>query len=547
MYAGTPSLSRTFRRGALALACAATALTAHAAPGDKLGPEFRVNVETYGGQMSSASASNYSGQSVVVYVDYGTGVPMLWGRRYDSEGVASGSFFVAEIDAPVTADEGVVDVAIADDGRFVVAVRGVTVVNNHAYYGIYGYRFNASGKRVGVDTIVNAAGDNRIIKRQVAVSTADDGSYIVAWQQFDSTPTVRIKHVRNDGSLEGSYDYVPASAYVQGRPSVAMNSDGTSVAVWEHNNSIRMQRFDASGNAHGNAVSFGSSASQPSVGVGSPSEFGVAYKQGTNVVMGRRYKNDGTLVHSFQVNAATDYAAHSPQVAIDQYDNLFFAWTKQYNSNAAEVKMRRYGSSNVAMANETIVNTYNTGLQHQPSLALSGYSAAFVSWTSLNQDGSYSGVYGQRFEGHFGYDKDGDGVPDKTDNCLAVSNSSQVDTDKDGTGDACDTTPLGTCGGKKVTLLGTAGNDTLYGTDGPDVIFGGDGTDKIYGRGGNDLICGGRGNDSLYGESGADKLYGQEENDVLDGGAGSDLCEGGAGSNTIKLTCEPGGGVIGGG
>lgn len=113
------------------------------------------------------------------------------------------------------------------------------------------------------------------------------------------------------------------------------------------------------------------------------------------MVMGRRYKNDGSLVHEFQVNVATDYQAVEPQVAIDQYDNLFFAWTKLYNSNAAEVKMRRYGSGNTAMAGETIVNTFNTGLQNQPSLALSGYSSAFVTWTSKNEDGSVGGVYGQ--------------------------------------------------------------------------------------------------------------------------------------------------------
>ncbi len=38
-------------------------------------------------------------------------------------------------------------------------------------------------------------------------------------------------------------------------------------------------------------------------------------------------------------------------------------------------------------------------------------------------------------------DKDGDGVPDETDNCPAVANPDQADTDGDGVGDVCETNP----------------------------------------------------------------------------------------------------------
>lgn len=40
-------------------------------------------------------------------------------------------------------------------------------------------------------------------------------------------------------------------------------------------------------------------------------------------------------------------------------------------------------------------------------------------------------------------DTDGDTIADNTDNCPAVANTAQADTDNDGTGDACDSTPNG--------------------------------------------------------------------------------------------------------
>ena len=50
-----------------------------------------------------------------------------------------------------------------------------------------------------------------------------------------------------------------------------------------------------------------------------------------------------------------------------------------------------------------------------------------------------------------GPDTDGDGVPDTTDNCVNVANPGQSDKDGDGIGDACDSTPngpaTGTCQG----------------------------------------------------------------------------------------------------
>jgi hypothetical protein len=48
------------------------------------------------------------------------------------------------------------------------------------------------------------------------------------------------------------------------------------------------------------------------------------------------------------------------------------------------------------------------------------------------------------FNTRLAVDRDGDGVPDATDNCPTAANGDQADTDTDRTGDACDPTPYGT-------------------------------------------------------------------------------------------------------
>ena len=66
-------------------------------------------------------------------------------------------------------------------------------------------------------------------------------------------------------------------------------------------------------------------------------------------------------------------------------------------------------------------------------------------------------------------ERDGDGVPDATDNCPANANADQADADNDGTGDACDATPRGTTpptilvpGPIAVNATGPAGATVAY-------------------------------------------------------------------------------------
>jgi hypothetical protein len=78
------------------------------------------------------------------------------------------------------------------------------------------------------------------------------------------------------------------------------------------------------------------------------------------------------------------------------------------------------------------------------------------------------------------------------------------------------------CGGRMVTLGGTAGRDVLKGTRGRDVIAGFGGNDTLKGLKGNDVLCGGSGRDKLLGGAGRDRLLGGPGPDQLRGGPGKD-------------------------
>lgn len=64
------------------------------------------------------------------------------------------------------------------------------------------------------------------------------------------------------------------------------------------------------------------------------------------------------------------------------------------------------------------------------------------------------------------------------------------------------------CGGRRATLVGTAGKDRLVGTSGRDVITALAGRDTIKGKGGRDILCSGSGRDRVIGGKGRDRCVG---------------------------------------
>jgi uncharacterized repeat protein (TIGR01451 family) len=90
------------------------------------------------------------------------------------------------------------------------------------------------------------------------------------------------------------------------------------------------------------------------------------------------------------------------------------------------------------------------------------------------------------------------------------------------------------CGGKRPTIVGTAGDDELVGTEKRDVIVGLSGNDSIEGIGGKDVLCGFGGVDTIKGHGDNDRIRGGGGDDVLRGGGRNDSLRGGTGADLLR-------------
>ena len=268
--------------------------------------------------------------------------------------------------------QGTSSVAAASDGRFVVV--WMSDAQDGSGFGIFGQRYDHLGQPLGTEFAINTYTTG--IQRDPSLGMDAAGGFVVVWasQRLDDTD-YGIFGQRFDASGAKTGGEFRVNTYTTNRqdhPRVAVNGDGSFVAVWN----------DASRDLSGSAVT------------------------------GQRFDASGAKVGSdFQVNTQTDNSQEFPAIAADRAGNFVVVWESRLQDGSSYgIFGQRFDRNAAKVGTEFAVNTYTLGAQLFPAVASDSRGNFVVAWNDYPTiAGGKLGVFAQRFNS--GGEKLGSEIP----------------------------------------------------------------------------------------------------------------------------------------
>jgi hypothetical protein len=253
---------------------------------------------------------------------------------------------------------------------------------------------------------------------QVYPTVASDGggNFVVAWgsNALDgSSEEVKARRYHASGTPLGPEFRVNTTALFAGDPSVAVTPDGRFVIVWSvftyPTGAIVGQRFDASGRAQGAEFRVDSHTSgygvEPAVAIAPDGAFVVVWHlegQGQDVdVFGQRFDASGALRGGqFRVNTYTTYRQSEAAVTVIRDGGFVVAWNDLHGHDGSYegVFGQRFDPMGTPVGGEFRVNTYTTLTQASPSIASAPDGRFVLVWGSSQGGDANSEVHGQLYQ-----------------------------------------------------------------------------------------------------------------------------------------------------
>jgi hypothetical protein len=377
------------------------------------GPEFRVNDFTFLDQRGPALAAMPDGGFVVAWTDlvqdgsdYG-----VFARRFSASGPLGAEF---QVNTHTWGYQWLTAVSAAPDGRFMVAWTDQV----DSSFEVRARAFSPAGTPLGPEVAVNTL----TLGYQLAPEAGYGAdAFLVAWHN-DAQVGVRARLFDVNGSPRAAEFRV--NTYSTGLQSVSAVAGwpGGFVVAWSAPHIIAegnafadvfVSRLDGQGLPVGeefrvNTTTAGYQA-QAALGLDSDGSFVVAWESvgqdgDQHGIFARAFAGDGTpLGPETQVNEFTVGRQRYPSLAADGQGGFVVTWTSYFQQEPGPdgsrhgVFGRRLARGARPLGSEFRVNTFTTGVQVGSAMAGLPDGRAVVTWTSLGQDGSLAGVFGQRY------------------------------------------------------------------------------------------------------------------------------------------------------
>ncbi len=308
--------------------------------GSKRGINKKINeIDNMAGQVKPQAAINKKGETVVVWEDFraGSGSSDIYFQRYDGSGNAKGAN-VRVNESIGTGQRTSPDVAIDSSGNFVVVWTG-TGINS---LDIWRQKYNSSGAKVGINTLVNDDGTNKD-QGDPAIAITESGNYVISWFDIRSGTNVDIYAMRFGGLAGG-----PTGNFIvnddlgtthQRNPDVGIDETGSFTIVWDDerngNKDIYAQRYTSTGITSGsnwkvNNNSASTDESYPSIGVDKSGNSIIAWQDFRDSkkehIFSQRYSSNGSSVESNLKTTLSD-TSHQIRISIKLWNSrIYSAW-----------------------------------------------------------------------------------------------------------------------------------------------------------------------------------------------------------------------------
>jgi Ca2+-binding RTX toxin-like protein len=365
------------------------------------GGEVQVNTSIWGDQMTPSIGIAGDGSYVVVWVGYDARRKGVLAQRFDADGSAVGGEF--QVNTRTSGDQKAPSIAMAFDGRFVVAWEGFDANKK----GVFAQRFDAAGAAIGGEFRVNTStsGD----QKAPSIALAADGSFVVAWEGIDANKKgIFAQRFDAAGNAAGGEIQVNATTSGdQAKPSIAVEFDGGFVVAWEgldaNRKGVFAQRFDADGNAIGGEFQINTRTSgdqdEPSAALAADGSFVIAWEgfdSNGKGVFAQRFDVDGNAAGGeFQVNTAGSGDQTRPEIAMHNDGRFVIAWEGS-DTGGKGVFAQAYTADGVALGDEFQVNTAAPGDQKTAAVAMADDGGFVVAWEGV--DAHRKGVFAQRYD-----------------------------------------------------------------------------------------------------------------------------------------------------